>query len=234
VYDQDTTLCIQVVNYGSEAMKVDPADLLNSRDVARVLGLSHREAVATYRGRYVDFPEPVVSKGTCVLWRRSDIQKWQGERRQPAPDETTRALLSGHVTRLLLVVRLQAGRVLDGSDFATAEYDAYLFVYALRDLRLASIAARPWSPAAVDTAVISFDEAMPGVKDVRDIYAHIDEYEKGSGRLQKQGRVEQPIRWLERGHRTAVLTVLPFRVEIHTGLASAETLAGDVLEVLVP
>ncbi len=57
-------------------MRIDPVDLLNAREVAEVLGLAHREAIATYRGRYPDFPQPVISKGTCVLWLRRDIAGW--------------------------------------------------------------------------------------------------------------------------------------------------------------
>ena len=61
-------------------MKVDPEDLLNATEVAEALGLAHREAISTYRRRYVDFPEPVVKKGTCVLWVRSDIERWARRR----------------------------------------------------------------------------------------------------------------------------------------------------------
>lgn len=61
-------------------MKYDPADLLNAAEAAQVLGLSHRTAIATYRGRYAGtdhpFPEPVISKGTCVLWARQDLERW--------------------------------------------------------------------------------------------------------------------------------------------------------------
>ena len=58
-------------------MQVDHEDLLNAREVADVLGLAHREAVATYRRRYADFPEPIISKGTCVLWHRPDVEAWR-------------------------------------------------------------------------------------------------------------------------------------------------------------
>lgn len=66
-------------------MKVDPVDLLNATEVAGVLGLAHREAVSTYRSRYADFPEPVVKKGTCVLWVRSDIERWAKRTGRPGP-----------------------------------------------------------------------------------------------------------------------------------------------------
>lgn len=57
-------------------MKVDPLNLINVGEVAAVLGLAHREAIATYRRRYPDFPEPVIKKGTCVLWLLRDIEAW--------------------------------------------------------------------------------------------------------------------------------------------------------------
>jgi predicted DNA-binding transcriptional regulator AlpA len=57
-------------------MKVDPTDLINASEVAVVLGLAQREAIATYRRRYSDFPIPVIKKGTCVLWLLQDIQDW--------------------------------------------------------------------------------------------------------------------------------------------------------------
>ena len=67
-------------------MKVDPADLLNAGEVATVLGLAQREAIATYRRRYRDFPKPVIKKGTCVLWLRQEIEAWAvATGRTPAP-----------------------------------------------------------------------------------------------------------------------------------------------------
>jgi predicted DNA-binding transcriptional regulator AlpA len=61
-------------------VKADLEDLLNASEVAELLGLSHRTAVATYRKRYPDFPEPCIQKGTCVLWLRSDITRWRESR----------------------------------------------------------------------------------------------------------------------------------------------------------
>lgn len=58
-------------------VKVEISDLLNATEVAQVLELSHREAVATYRKRYADFPAPVIAKGTCVLWLRGDLEAWR-------------------------------------------------------------------------------------------------------------------------------------------------------------
>ena len=61
-------------------MEVNPEDVLNASEVAQMLGLSHRTAVATYRRRYSDFPDPRISKGTCVLWLRGEIAEWQRAR----------------------------------------------------------------------------------------------------------------------------------------------------------
>lgn len=56
--------------------KIDPADLLNSREVAALIGVSSVQAVAVYRSRYEDFPVPIVEKHPCVLWARSDVAAW--------------------------------------------------------------------------------------------------------------------------------------------------------------
>jgi len=61
--------------------QVDPADLLNAAEAAEALGLSHRTAISTYRNRYKDFPEPIISKGKCVLWNRADLLAWQQARK---------------------------------------------------------------------------------------------------------------------------------------------------------
>ena len=60
-------------------MKINPIDLLDSHDVAELLELASHRAVSTYRGRYSDFPSPVVEKGAgrCLLWLRRDIVAWK-------------------------------------------------------------------------------------------------------------------------------------------------------------
>jgi predicted DNA-binding transcriptional regulator AlpA len=56
--------------------KVNPADLLDSAEVAALLGLSSRKVVMIYLKRYEDFPRPAVHKARCTLWRRPDIERW--------------------------------------------------------------------------------------------------------------------------------------------------------------
>jgi predicted DNA-binding transcriptional regulator AlpA len=60
------------------AKPVDPADLIDARVIAELLGLNRRSSVAVYRQRYEDFPAPVVDMGSgrCLLWLRADIERW--------------------------------------------------------------------------------------------------------------------------------------------------------------
>lgn len=62
--------------------QVDVEDLVDSRAVAELLGLSHAESVATYRRRHADFPAPVVDMGAgrCLLWVRGDVEAWAAKR----------------------------------------------------------------------------------------------------------------------------------------------------------
>jgi predicted DNA-binding transcriptional regulator AlpA len=53
-------------------------DLVDARDVAEILGLSHPSAVSVYQHRYGDMPRPVVDlgRGRPKLWLRSEIKIW--------------------------------------------------------------------------------------------------------------------------------------------------------------
>ncbi len=68
-------------------MLVDSEDLLDTSQVAALLGLSHRNSVGTYMNRYPDFPAPVVVRPRVKLWRVQDIEAWQqGEPDKPPGD----------------------------------------------------------------------------------------------------------------------------------------------------
>ena len=60
-------------------MKIDPEELVDSSEVATMIGLTNPRGVSVYRRRS-GFPQPVVTKGRCVLWRRQDIEQWQAKR----------------------------------------------------------------------------------------------------------------------------------------------------------
>ena len=55
--------------------KVDVDDLIDTQDVARILGLAHRNTVSEYQARYEDMPRPVINlgHGRSKLWIRREI-----------------------------------------------------------------------------------------------------------------------------------------------------------------
>jgi predicted DNA-binding transcriptional regulator AlpA len=64
--------------------KVDVDDLIDAKEVARMLGLSSSRAVAVYSTR--GLPEPIINRGpnTAKLWLRQDIERWLKERTSPS------------------------------------------------------------------------------------------------------------------------------------------------------
>jgi glutathione-regulated potassium-efflux system ancillary protein KefG len=75
-------------------MMVDPEDLIDSAQVAQMLGLSKRNSVLTYRNRYPSFPQPVVDRPRAKLWRRQDVESWRHSTlRAPEGDGQARAQL---------------------------------------------------------------------------------------------------------------------------------------------
>ncbi len=67
--------------------KVNTEDLVDSQEVAEILGLSHKNSVSTYLHRYDDFPRPVVERsgGRTRLWLAQDIKRWAGGRTMIRP-----------------------------------------------------------------------------------------------------------------------------------------------------
>jgi predicted DNA-binding transcriptional regulator AlpA len=53
-------------------------DLIDAHDVARMIGLSHRNTVSQYQRRYPEMPRPVLDlgPGRPCLWLRPEIERW--------------------------------------------------------------------------------------------------------------------------------------------------------------
>jgi predicted DNA-binding transcriptional regulator AlpA len=62
--------------FSGVGLNLDLDDLIDTGDVAELLGLASRNVVGVYRGRYADFPPPVFERGACRLWLRSDVEAW--------------------------------------------------------------------------------------------------------------------------------------------------------------
>jgi len=66
---------------GAMGRRIDVEDLIDTTEAAALLGLANPNGVSVYRRRYADFPEPVINRGRCVLWIRTDISRWAAGRR---------------------------------------------------------------------------------------------------------------------------------------------------------
>ena len=66
--------------------KVDVDDLIDTREVAELLGLAHRNTVSEYQGRYPEMPRPVVDRrgGRFKLWLRPEVESWAARHRRDA------------------------------------------------------------------------------------------------------------------------------------------------------
>jgi predicted DNA-binding transcriptional regulator AlpA len=55
---------------------IDPSTLVDPGEVADIIGLGNVRGVAVYRKRYEDFPTPIIERGRCLLWQRSEVEDW--------------------------------------------------------------------------------------------------------------------------------------------------------------
>lgn len=57
---------------------VNTNDLIDAREVAELLQLSHPNATSTYLHRYPDMPKPIIDRGPnrARLWLRQDMEAW--------------------------------------------------------------------------------------------------------------------------------------------------------------
>jgi len=71
-------------------------DLVDAKEVAELLGLSHSNATSTYLHRYPDMPRPVVDRGPnrARLWLRPEIEAW-ARTRAPQATKPQEALPGG-------------------------------------------------------------------------------------------------------------------------------------------
>jgi predicted DNA-binding transcriptional regulator AlpA len=80
VLDSPTDLHISLSSSTLHAVKIDPAELVDTIETAAIIGLNNANGVSVYRKRFADFPQPVIAKGRCVLWRRQDVERWAASR----------------------------------------------------------------------------------------------------------------------------------------------------------
>lgn len=74
------------------APRVATEDLVDTQDVADILGLAHRNTVLQYQQRYDDMPRPVFDrgKGRVKLWLRPEIERWAAQQAARGRSRTRR------------------------------------------------------------------------------------------------------------------------------------------------
>jgi predicted DNA-binding transcriptional regulator AlpA len=70
--------CVAFVNYRC-VVQIDTDQLVDLAETAALIGIDNPRGVSVYRRRYDEFPAPVIAKGRCVLWLRSDVLAWARE-----------------------------------------------------------------------------------------------------------------------------------------------------------
>jgi hypothetical protein len=55
---------------------VPPRFLVGAHEIAERLGLSHAQSVHTIRRRHADFPAPIASLKTALIWDFREIEHW--------------------------------------------------------------------------------------------------------------------------------------------------------------
>lgn len=183
--------------------KLDLDDMLDSADVARILGLAHGNAVSVYRSRYPDFPEPVIERGRCALWLRRDIEKWgkvAGDSRRPRIDATVRrSRLTAFVRRSIYGLRAQRLRLAvdhpTGFDLDFYAHAAWLLRESIRQ------GIRRTGLRELQPVLDELDAELPHLKDYRDVITHaVDDrmsewawFGQFATRLLPRGKVEYLI-----------------------------------------
>ena len=158
-----------------------------------------------------------------------------------------RAEIRGWVWMWMFGVGIQGKRALEPESHEHPQVDAYLFAIALRQL----LRDVEWAIKHADEhgdearakemlrALAAFDEAVPSAVDVRDVLVHFDEYERGTGRLQKRRekvgkRAPQLNIFTESDETTYWLHLLDngHRLDVNVALDAAHELAKRVLDAL--
>jgi len=153
-------------------------------------------------------------------------------------DDMQRHLDAGHLMFWYRAMDLEADRTLRAEAGALAkadaETDATLFVIALRNVVRAVELCRDHAPEVVDAALAKFREQVPDADKIRNITEHFDAYERGEGRLQEKGQVQEIIDWYEFDGKTYRLNISGrYVLDVRSAEEAAGELTGEVLEALV-
>ena len=56
--------------------KVDVDDLIGAHEIAQRLGVARPQVIHEWRRRHRDFPEPVATLKTALIWDWTEVNRW--------------------------------------------------------------------------------------------------------------------------------------------------------------
>jgi hypothetical protein len=82
---------------------------------------------------------------------------------------------------------------------------------------------------ALRQALSQFDDAVPNAKDLRDILSHFDDYERGRGRLQRDGQPELLLMYSTNGVSFELTLMHGYSIDVGLAADAAAELTESVL-----
>jgi predicted DNA-binding transcriptional regulator AlpA len=56
--------------------KVDVDDLVGAHEIAQRIGVARPQVIHEWRRRHSDFPEPIATLKTALIWDWVEVQRW--------------------------------------------------------------------------------------------------------------------------------------------------------------
>jgi hypothetical protein len=148
-----------------------------------------------------------------------------------------------HLTRCVHMLLLQFKRLLvprppfGTDDEATfgPEFDATFYAYALRHSVQVAEMCRPFNPDKINRAIATFERAVPGYRNVRNMITHFDAYETDVGaRFADVVALQDSAHFLEYDPVGHVLRVGGLDLDVVGSYLAANQLLATVLAMLMP
>ena len=140
--------------------------------------------------------------------------------------------LGGHTYLWGQAVALGAERVRNASSVLHRHIDGYLLILAMRQVLLSAEAMNEaiGGDEELTATLARFLADNPQAKNMRDVLSHFDEYQAGTGKLQKTGKVGELMAWLGVGEDSVTVSLASsMMVEVLQASSEAIALADETL-----
>jgi len=140
-------------------------------------------------------------------------------------------LINGHMAIWRRAAQLQKDRVLAAEFGPDRQIDSYLCVMAIsQTFRAALEMRRITGDALLSDACEQFQSDNPDATDLRDILTHFDDYERGSGRLQKAGTMQGLNIFTESGDGRFWLRINQMKIELGATSQNVDNLVYEAFD----